>query len=95
MRKQCARCVTICYHPVHNQGHKWFFYPGMTIDEAILIKQWDSFGGLAISNGNASLESIDSEISTFSFHSAFNDAQAPKYAPDRWSIEVRCMVLFG
>ena len=28
------------------------------------------------------------------WHSIFDDATAPENAPDRWSIEVRCAVLF-
>ena len=31
---------------------------------------------------------------TFSFHSAFEDPAAPPDAPDRWSIEVRCVALY-
>ena len=31
---------------------------------------------------------------TFSFHSAFKDPATPADAPDRWSIEVRCIVIY-
>ena len=31
---------------------------------------------------------------TFSFHSAFKDPASSADAPDRWSIEVRCMVIY-
>ncbi len=63
--------------------------------EALLIKQWDSAGGLARSEGaRADAESVDGPC-TFSFHSAFEDPATPPDAPDRWSIEVRCAVLFG
>lgn len=40
-------------------------------------------------NGSAS-----SAPCTFSFHSAFEDPASPPDAPDRWSIEVRCMVIY-
>jgi hypothetical protein len=32
-------------------GHEWNYYPAMTRDEALLIKQWDSAGPLAQSKG--------------------------------------------
>ena len=31
---------------------------------------------------------------TFSFHSAFEDPMTAPDAPDRWSIEVRCVALY-
>jgi hypothetical protein len=31
---------------------------------------------------------------TFSFHTAFEDPSTPPDAPDRWSIETRCFVLY-
>jgi hypothetical protein len=31
---------------------------------------------------------------TFSFHSAFDDPSTLPNAPDRWSIEVRCVVFY-
>ena len=67
----------------------------MTRDEALLIKQWDSAGEMARSKGaRADAEGADLS-STFSFHSAFKDPATPPDAPDRWSIEVRCAVLYG
>jgi hypothetical protein len=30
----------------------------------------------------------------FSLHSVFEDPASPPDAPDRWSIEVRCMVIY-
>jgi hypothetical protein len=32
-------------------GHRWYFYPDMTRDEALLIKQWDSAGRMARTKG--------------------------------------------
>lgn len=74
--------------------HRWYYYPAATRDEALLIKQWDSAGSLARSNGAESDASDGTAPCTFSFHSAFEDRTTPPDAPDRWSIEVRCMVLY-
>jgi hypothetical protein len=82
------------YFVKHYDGHQWYFYPALTRDEALLIKQWDSAGELARSNG-ANPDVVSSErLCTFSFHSAFEDPATPPDAPDRWSIEVRCVALY-
>jgi hypothetical protein len=76
------------------ERHRWYFYPALTRDEVVLIKQWDSAGPLAQSRGERSDQSRANEPCTFSFHSAFVDSEAAADAPDRWSIEVRCMVIY-
>jgi len=82
------------YFAKHDDGHQWYFYPALTRDEALLIKQWDSVGELARSNGeNPDAMSPDTPC-TFSFHSAFEDPTTPPDAPERWSIEVRCVALY-
>ena len=78
------------YHP----RHRFYFYPEMSRDEPMLLKQWDSDGGLAQSGGDRSDASCPGGPCTFSFHSAFDDLLAPDDAPDRWSIEVRCLVIY-
>lgn len=78
------------YFAKHSNKHAWWYYPKMTRDEALLIKQWDSEGGVARSKGTLP----DFEHSTFSFHTAFEDPATPDDAPDRWSIEVRCAVIY-
>lgn len=60
--------------------------------EALLIKQWDSAGVFARSEGRA--RDTPGESCTMSLHSAFNDKSAAPDAPNRQSIEVRCLVLF-
>ena len=82
------------YFARHSPQHKWFYYPEITGDEALLIKQWDSAGTLAQSQGAKSDASDPDAPCTFSFHSAFEDPSTPEDAPDRWSIEVRCMVVY-
>jgi len=75
--------------------HRWYYYPAMTRDEALLIKQWDSAGMLARSEGRQGDAADPGAPTTFSFHSAFEDASTPPDAPDRQSIEVRCLVVYG
>lgn len=80
------------YFARHAETHGWYFYPKLTRDEALLIKQWDSAGELARSEGKTG-DAADKPC-TFSFHSAFRDRTTRPDAPDRWSIEVRCVVLY-
>ena len=74
--------------------HKWYYYNKITKDEALLIKQWDSDGSFAKTNGKFSdSESINSPC-TFSFSGAFKDPFTREDAPDRCSMEVRCIVIY-
>jgi hypothetical protein len=74
----------VAFRPQHN----WCYFPKMTHDEAMLIKQWDSKGSFALygvgGNGRA----------TFAIHSAFLDPTSAENAPPRKSIEVRCAVIW-
>ena len=82
------------YFAKYSDRHQMYFYPEMTRDEALLIKQWDSAGPLARSMGQVGDASDSQAPCTFSFHSAFVDPNTPPDAPDRWSIEVRCIVIY-
>jgi hypothetical protein len=82
------------YFARHATRHRWYYYPQATRDEAVLIKQWDSAGALARSEGAQGDATDPGAPCTFSFHSAFEDPSTPADAPDRLSIEVRCMVLY-
>ena len=82
------------YFAKHSGRHAWHYFPEMTNEEALLIKQWDSHGTLARSQGQRGDASDVEGPSTFSFHSAFDDPTAGPDAPDRVSIEVRCVVLY-
>ncbi len=82
------------YFAKASDKHRFYFYPEMTRDEAMLIKQWDSAGLLAKSDGQQADRSQSDVPCTFSFHSAFEDTSVPDNAPDRWSIEVRCIVIY-
>ena len=82
------------YLAVHNPRHRWLYFKEMVYSEALLIKQWDSVGGLA-----CGCESdVENGISTFSIHSAFDLRPPPSSdsvaAPSRKSIEVRCVIIF-
>lgn len=85
------------YFAKYSPRHEWWYYPAVTRDEAILIKQWDSAGGFALSGGagpDVGTGAADTAPCTFSFHTAFSDPGTPPDAPQRRSIEVRCAVLF-
>lgn len=82
------------YFAKHSDTHQWFYYPAMVREEALLIKQWDSAGQFAKSRGKLPDHNDTSTPCTFSFHSAFEDPSTPDDAPDRWSIEVRCIAMF-
>lgn len=80
------------YFARHADAHRWSFYSALTRDEVLILKQWDSDGTLASSGGQ---RGDGDATSTFSFHSAFEDPSTPDDAPDRWSIEVRCVALWS
>ena len=67
------------YHGLYNPDHRWYYFPAMQRDEAVLIKCYDS-----LTDGTA----------RFSLHSAFDDPTTPADAPPRESIEVRCFAFF-
>jgi len=60
-----------------NPAHRWYYYPGMTRDEVLLIKTFDS---------------DRSGPARRSIHSAFSNPLAPPDAPARESIESRLLV---
>lgn len=78
--------------------HRWWWYPELTRQEAILIKQWDSHGAMARTAGMAD-DGDTSGPCTFSLHTAFTPPDKRPGSVDhtavegRQSIEVRCLVL--
>ncbi|KAG8708585.1 hypothetical protein FRC09_001149 [Ceratobasidium sp. 395] len=64
----------------HNSQHKWKYLAGMTPDEFILIKCFDS--------------KLDGSVATFTPHTAINDPTTPAGVPDRQSIEIRALVFY-
>lgn len=67
------------YSVSHNPNHRWFYFPQMERDEAMLLKCYDS-----ATDGRA----------RFTAHSAFEDPTSPPDAPARESIETRTLVFF-
>ncbi|MFP6835178.1 MAG: CmcJ/NvfI family oxidoreductase [Pseudomonadales bacterium] len=82
------------YFAKYSPRHEMYYDPALTRDEVVLIKQWDSAGGLARSQGRMGDAEAGGAPCSFNFHSAFEDPNSPPDAPDRWSIEVRCMVIY-
>jgi hypothetical protein len=67
------------YSVKFNPDHRWFYFPEMTADEALLLKCYDS-----ATDGRA----------RFAPHTAFVDPTTPEDAPPRESIELRTLVFY-
>jgi hypothetical protein len=67
------------YAITYNPAQRWYYFPRMQPDEAVLIRCFDS---------------ARQGAARFSAHGAFEDPQAPPDAPPRESIEVRTLVFF-
>jgi hypothetical protein len=68
------------YHIAYNPGHRWFYFPNMQRNEALVFKTYDS-----VKDGRA----------RFTAHAAFDDPTSPPDAPPRESIEVRTLAFFA
>jgi hypothetical protein len=68
------------YSVTYNSSHRWFYFPDMQRNEALLIKCYDSE-----EDGRA----------RFTAHTAFDDPTSPPDAAPRESIEVRALVFFA
>jgi len=64
---------------LYSPEHRWYYFPQMQMDEALLFKTFDSE-----TDGRA----------RFTIHTSFEDPDAPADAPPRESIETRCMLFF-
>lgn len=93
------------YFAKYSPAHEWWYYPEITRNEVILIKQWDSDGVFAKYDGSISEGDNPSLINhscsytsrlpcTFSLHGAFHDPLTLGNSPERQSIEVRCIAFF-
>ena len=67
------------YRLKYNPGHRWFYFPEMRRDEAIVFKVYDS-----ATDGRA----------RFTPHTSFDDPTTPAGAPPRQSIEARALAFF-
>ena len=66
------------YSLVFSPRHRWYYYPAMRADEAMLLKCYDS----------------DRSVARFTAHSAINDPTTEEGAAARESIEVRTLAFF-
>ena len=80
--------------PSESRQHQWYYYRGMVTEEALLIKQWDSCGSIALGRNRDDARTKNARPSTFAIHSAFVDPSSPVDAKPRSSIEVRCIVVW-
>ena len=67
------------YRLRYNPAHRWFYFPRMRRDEALVFKVFDSE-----KDGRA----------RFTAHTSFNDPGTPPGAPPRQSIEARALAFF-
>ena len=82
------------YFARRGDAHAWYYYPEIRSDEVLLIKQWDSGGALSKTGGSTGDGEVDGPC-TFSFHTACHMPDLADDAPERRSIEVRCVVVYG
>jgi hypothetical protein len=68
------------YQVRHNPAHRWFYFPEMRRDEALVFKVYDS-----AQDGRA----------RFTAHTSFVDPTTPADAPPRQSIEARTFAFFA
>lgn len=66
------------YGLVQSPAHRWWYYPDMQLDEALLIKCYDS----------------RTDVAQFTPHTAFESPLTPANAPPRESIEFRTIAFF-
>lgn len=66
------------YGLVHNPAQRWFYYPDLQLNEALLIKCYDS----------------RADVARFTPHTAFENPLTPPSAPPRESIEFRAIAFF-
>jgi len=67
------------YHSTFNPEHRWYYFPNMQRNEAMVFKTFDS-----MKDGRA----------RWTAHCAFDDPTAPPDAPPRESVEMRTIAFF-
>jgi hypothetical protein len=67
------------YHCAFNPDHRWYYFPNMQRNEAVVFKTFDSSR-----DGRA----------RWTAHTAFDDPNSPENAPARESIEMRTLAFF-
>jgi hypothetical protein len=79
VERQAKKRIGEIQQAVYNPAHRWYYFPEMGPDEALLIKTYDS-----ATDGRA----------RFTIHTSFDDPTAPAGAPPRESLETRCFAFF-
>ena len=67
------------YAITYNPAHRWYWFPRMRREEALVFKVYDS---------------VKEGVARFTAHTAFDDPTAPPTARPRESIEIRTLALF-
>ena len=67
------------YAITHNPAHRWYWFPRMRREEALVFKVYDS---------------IKEGVARWTAHTAFDDPTSPPGARPRESIEIRTLALF-
>jgi len=67
------------YHISHNSAHRWYYFPLMRRDEALVFKVYDTDATAGV---------------RFTAHTAFDDPTSPPDAAPRESIEMRALVFW-
>ena len=67
------------YHIAYNPAHRWFWFPQMTRDEALVFKVFDTDAAAGV---------------RFTAHTAFDDPNTPPDAAIRESVEMRALVFY-
>jgi hypothetical protein len=67
------------YAITHNPAHRWFWFPHMRREEALVFKVYDS---------------LNHGVARWTAHTAFEDPTSPPGARPRESIEIRTLALF-
>jgi hypothetical protein len=62
-----------------NPAHRWYWFPQMRPDEALVFKVYDS---------------VKEGVARFTAHTAFEDPASPPHARPRESIEIRTLAFF-
>jgi hypothetical protein len=68
------------YDFLYNPKHRWYYFPRLERNEAILLKCYDS---------------EDDGRARFTAHTSFEDSNSPPHAAPRESIEVRALVFWA
>ena len=79
VKRQARDRIGEIQQAVYNPAHRWYYFPEMRADEALLIKTYDS-----ATDGRA----------RFTLHTSFEDPTAAAGAPPRESLETRCFAFF-